>query len=227
MKMNKQMIHPFQKMLAVLLIAFSILFYSCGSDDDEVISPKPRAYFRLTFPKKEYVHYDNGECPFSFEIPAYSKMHTDNESHAEPCWLNLDFPSFNGRLHLSYKPVNGNIDGYLEQTYTMAAKHQIKASGIEEQLVSKASSHVYGLIYNIEGNAASSIQFFLTDSVQHFIRGAFYFNAVPNTDSTKPVVAFIEKDIQHLIETFQWKNFKLILPPPQKSLKSASTADHK
>jgi gliding motility-associated lipoprotein GldD len=227
MKMNKLMIHSFRKMLAVSLITFALLFYSCGSDDDEVIAPKPRAYFRLTFPKKEYVNYDNGDCPFSFEMPAYSKMNADKEQGAEPCWLNLDFPTFNGRLHLSYKPVNGNINGYLEQTYTMAAKHQIKASGIEEQLVSKTANHVYGLIYNIEGNAASSIQFFLTDSVHHFIRGAFYFNAVPNTDSTKPVVEFIQKDIQHMIETFQWKNFQPTLPLSQKSLKSTSTADHK
>jgi gliding motility-associated lipoprotein GldD len=227
MKMNKPLIHFFRNKLSLLLIAFPILFYSCGSDDDEMIAPKPRAYFRLTFPKKEYVNYENGECPFSFEIPAYSKMNVDNEANAEPCWLNLDFPSFKGRLHLSYKPVNGNINGYLEQTYSMAAKHQIKASGIEEQLVSKTSNKVYGLIYNIEGNAASSIQFFLTDSVHHFIRGAFYFNAVPNTDSTKPVVEFIQKDIQHLIETFQWKDFQIKVPLPQRPLKSTSTADHK
>ncbi len=228
MKMSKLSIISLKKVLFFLLITSSILFYSCGNDDDEeVISPKPRAYFRLTFPKKEYVQYDNGECPFTFEIPAYSKMVVDKELRAEPCWLNLDFPSFQGRLHLSYKPVEGNIDSYLEQTYTMAAKHQIKASGIEEQLVSKTSSHVHGLIYNIEGNAASSIQFFLTDSVHHFIRGALYFNAVPNTDSIKPVVDFIEKDIQHLIETFKWKDFTIALPPPQKPLKATSTATHK
>jgi gliding motility-associated lipoprotein GldD len=227
MKMNRLMIDAFRKMLTALLTAFTILLCACGSDEDEVIAPKPRAYFRLTFPKKEYMNYDNGECPFSFEIPTYSKMNADKEARAEPCWLNLDFPSFNGRLHLSYKPVNGNVDGYLEQTYSMAAKHQIKASGIEEQLVSRTSSHVYGLIYNIQGNAASSIQFFLTDSVHHFIRGAFYFNAVPNTDSTKPVVEFIQKDILHMIETFQWKNFQLSSPSPQKPSKSTSTAAHK
>jgi gliding motility-associated lipoprotein GldD len=227
MKMNKLTIHSFRKIIVVLLVIFPILFYSCGNDDDEVIAPKPRAYFRLTFPKKEYVNYDNGECPFSFEIPAYSKMNADKEPRAEPCWLNLDFPSFNGRLHLSYKTVNGNVNGYLEQTYDMAAKHQIKASGIEEQLISKTKDQVYGLIYNIEGNAASSIQFFLTDSVHHFLRGAFYFNASPNTDSTKPVVEFIQKDIQHLIETFQWKNFQLKVAPLQKPSKSTSTADHK
>lgn len=204
MKMNN---FPNIKTPALILFFFSFLVYSC-SNDDAVISPKPRIYFRLSFPQRQYVKYD-GDCPFTCEIPVYSKMNIDTDLRAEPCWLNLDFPSFQGRLHLSYKPVHGNVNGYLEQTYDMASRHQIKASGIEEQLISKDSSHVYGLIYNIEGNAASSIQFFLTDSIHHFIRGALYFNAVPNTDSIKPVVDFIGKDIQHMIETFKWKNISM------------------
>lgn len=193
-------------LFACALILMSCVFLSaCGGDDDDTIAPKPRAYFRLSFPEKKYVKYDS-ICPFTFEMPAYSKMDNDHYPGAEPCWLNLNFPTFNGTLHLSYKPVNGNIKGYLEDTYTLASKHQIKASGIEEQMISKDSNKVYGLIYDIEGNAASSIQFFLTDSTKHFIRGALYFNAVPNTDSISPVVNFIKEDIYHMIGTFKWKD---------------------
>jgi gliding motility-associated lipoprotein GldD len=182
-----------------------VLFSSCGDDDDETIAPKPRAYFRLNFPEKKYVVY-NESCPFSFERPVYSTVTADKSSRAEPCWLNLNFPTVNGTLHLSYKEVNNNIQAYLDHTYTLASKHQIKASGIEEKLVSRDSSKVYGLIYEIGGNAASSIQFFLTDSTKHFVRGALYFYAPPNTDSIAPVVDFIRKDIYHMIETFEWKN---------------------
>ncbi len=195
----------------------SCFFIACGSSDDGIISPKPRTYFRLSFPSKSYTVYNPADCPFRFEIPTYSKILIDNDANAEPCFLNLDFPSFNARLHLSYKPVNKNLNGYLEQTYSMTAKHQIKASGIEEQLVSKAASKVYGLIYNIDGNAASSIQFFLTDSTSHFIRGALYFNVAPNIDSIRPVLEFVRKDIQHLIETFEWKDQPI--SPVSKTLK--------
>ncbi len=196
--------------------SFSLLFVSficcvvylsliaCG-DGDDTIAPKPRAYFRIAFPEKKYVMYDSA-CPFKFEIPAYSQMENDKSYRAEPCWLNLNFPRFHGTIHLSYKPVNNNIQEYLEDTYTLASRHQIKASGIEEQLIAKDSDRVYGLIYRIKGNAASSVQFFLTDSVHHFIRGALYFNATPNTDSITTVVEFIEKDIQQMITTFEWKN---------------------
>ncbi len=189
-------------------IPFFLIIFSCfqftSCSDDDVTVPKPKAYFRLSFPEKKYEKYD-ASCPFTFEIPSYSKMENDKNANAEPCWLNLNFPSFNGTLHLSYKAVNDNIEGYLQDTYILASKHQIKASGIETQPFSKPKSKVYGLVYEIEGNAASSIQFFLTDSTKHFIRGALYFNAVPNTDSIKPVLTFIRKDIYRLIETFEWK----------------------
>ncbi len=208
MKMNKVSHAHYQvvSILGCLLILMSFaLLPSCGDDDDETIAPKPRAYFRLTLPEKKYVPY-NAACPFSFEIPDYTHVENDKSFRAEPCWLNLEFPSLNGKLHLTYHEVNGDIDKYLEQTYELASKHQIKASGIEEKLVSRDSSKVYGLIYEIGGNAASSIQFFLTDSTKHFIRGALYFNVAPNTDSISPVVDFVKKDIYHMIKTFEWKN---------------------
>ena len=137
-------------------------------------------------------------------------MENDKNYRAESCWLNLEFPSLNGTLHLTYHPLNGDINEYLEETNELASKHQIKASGIEEKLVFRDSSKVYGLIYEIGGNAASSIQFFLTDSTKHFIRGALYFNVAPNTDSIAPVVDFVRKDIYHMIETFEWKNAERI-----------------
>lgn len=182
-----------------------IFLCSCTSEDDETITPKPKGYFRIAFPEKKHVVYDS-VCPFKFEIPVYSKMENDHTPNAEPCWLNLQFPKFNATLHLSYKNVNGSMVKYFEDTYTLASKHQIKASGIKEQLFNNDSLKVYGLIYEIEGNAASSVQFYLTDSIKNFLRGALYFNSVPNIDSIAPVIAFIKKDIFHLIETFEWKN---------------------
>ncbi|MBN8696604.1 MAG: gliding motility lipoprotein GldD [Bacteroidetes bacterium] len=192
--------------LFFLFATVMIVLASCGGDeDDDTIAPKPRAYFRLSFPEKAYVQYDSS-CPFSFEIPQYASISKDPNALAEPCWINVDYKPFNGTLHLSYKEVKGNVNGYLDDTYELASKHQVKASRIEEELIKIDSLKVYGLLYDIGGNAASSVQFFLTDSTKHFIRGALYFNAVPNTDSIKPVVDFIKKDIYHMINTFKWKN---------------------
>jgi gliding motility-associated lipoprotein GldD len=193
-----------KKKLHFFLLLFScILVASCNSDEDE-LTPKPRGYFRIDLPEKKYQTYDS-DCPFTFETPTYSYVHKDDERNAEPCWLNIDFPQFKGRIHITYKPIKNNIHKYLEDAYVLASKHQIKASSIEEKVIRHDSLKVYGLVYDIEGNAASSLQFYLTDSTHHFLRGALYFIAPPNGDSIAPVVEFIRKDVFRLINTFRWK----------------------
>lgn len=197
-----------RRLLFSFIIIFFLPLFSCN---EEAISPKPRAYFRISFPEKKYIQYKQ-DCPFSFEIPTYSTITNDKEKDAEPCWLNLNFPSYKGTVHLTYKVLHNDIDSVLEKTYLFVAKHQIKASSIEEQVISKKASNVYGLIYSIDGNAASPLQFFLTDSVHNYIRGALYFNAIPNTDSIAPVLEFVKADIIRLIETFEWENQPTALP---------------
>lgn len=210
---NRSLILQFLKLFVIL---FSLS--ACSGDEDETITPKPRSYFRITFPEKKYLLYDS-VCPFKFQIPLYSHIENDKHQNAEPCWINLEFPTLNATLHLSYKQVNNNLNEYIDNSFTLASKHQIKASGIREQLVSNDTTKVYGLIYDIGGNAASRFQFFLTDSTSHFLRGSLYFNAVPNNDSLKPALDFIREDLYHLIQTFEWKNTKP--SAPSKTTKTA------
>jgi gliding motility-associated lipoprotein GldD len=195
-----------KKTLAFVAIAFMLIVSACDNDD-ETFSPRPRGYPRVTFPEKSYIVYD-GDCPYMFEIPEYSYISIDQHKGAEPCWLNLNFPQFRATIHLSYKPVNNNIAQYLEDSHVFANKHQIKATGLEEIPILRDSAHVYGLIFDISGNTASNLQFYMTDSTQHFLRGALYFNCVPNVDSLKIVIDFIKKDVLHLIHSTRWKSPK-------------------
>ncbi len=179
--------------------------FSCSSDDeDDAYVPKPKGYYRIAFPEKHYQLYDSA-CPFTFEYPKYSKIEYDKHPMAEPCWINLELPYFKATLHLSYKLVNNNVAKYIEDSRSFANKHQVKSLGIDETLIIRDSSKVYGLVYDIEGNTASSLQFYVTDSTHHFIRGALYFNVKPNIDSAKIVLEFLRKDIMHMIQSLQWK----------------------
>jgi len=189
---------------SVVLILLSSMFLSACGDDDEIGTPRPRGYFRITFPEKEYMKY-NESCPFTFDMPKYSSIVPDTKGDAQACWINVEFSRYRGILHLSYKPVNNNIASYLEDSRTLAIKHQQKADAIDEKRVINDSAKVYGLIYDIEGNAASNVQFYLTDSTKHFIRGALYFTAAPNKDSLAPVIGFIREDVFRLIDSFRWK----------------------
>lgn len=189
--------------LFLLLITFFCLsLFSCENDD---YIPKPRGYFRIDFPEKRYTSYLASHCGFGFEVPVYSMVMPDKSNFAEPCWINIDFPIQRGTLHLSYKKVNNDVSKFTEDARSLVYKHTVKAEAIEEEFISYPDKKVYGTIYHIEGNAASSLQFYITDSTTHFIRGALYFNVVPNKDSIAPVAEFINADIYHLLETFQWK----------------------
>lgn len=196
----------FSKLLPVILACvFIFSFSSCDDEDDEVYAPKPKGFFRIDFPEKNYHLYDS-TCPYSFEIPNYSFINNDKHKGADPCWINVNFPKFNAQLHLSYKEIHNNLDTILAESRDLAIKHQIKATGLDETIIIRDSAKVYGLVYDISGNTASNVQFYITDSTKHYMRGALYFNSVPNIDSMKIVVDFLRKDIVHLIQTFNWKN---------------------
>jgi gliding motility-associated lipoprotein GldD len=193
------------KLLRILFLIVLFLCFIISCDDNEqVYSPKPRGYPRISFPEKKYQMWSDN-CPYQFEIPVYSRMQRDKHMGAEPCWLNLEFPQFKATVHLSYKAVHNNLDKYLDDSHQFANKHQIKATGLDEVVVLRDSADVYGLLFDIAGNTASSLQFYLTDSTKHFLRGALYFNSVPNIDSLKVVVDFIKQDVLHLINTTSWQ----------------------
>ncbi len=175
-------------------------FFGCNSTP----IPKPRGYFRLEFPEKQYKSFDS-IFPYKFYYPVYGKVIMDNQGGAEKYWINIDFPRYKARIHISYKSVNGNIDNLIEDVRTLAYKHTIKADAINEKVFSNPERKVYGILYDIKGNAASSYQFYVTDSAKHFLRGALYFNVHPNKDSLSPAIDFFGKDMRYLIESLEWK----------------------
>ncbi len=183
----------------------ALLFLTACQNHD--YSPKPKAYFRIVFPKKDYTTFTK-PVPFSFEYPTYATVEQDQSRDAQKNWYNLHFTQFNGFLHLTYYDVSGKgeYDEMVEDARKLAFKHTIKASAIDQRIINYPNRKVYGIYYAIEGNTASSVQFFLTDSAKHYFRGALYFNERPQYDSIAPVVKFIKQDIDTLIATFKWKN---------------------
>ncbi len=187
--------------------ALAILFVSLLglSSCDEYFQPKPRGYFRIHLPEKSYAPIQQ-KLPYSFDIPLYATLEKDNEPYAEKYWNNIIFPSFNAKIHLSYKAIKNNLPKLLEDAHKLVNKHIPKANAINERIYLDKEKGVYGVTYSIKGaEAASPFQFYLTDSTHHFLRGALYFNVRPNNDSLAPVIDFLQKDIQKLIESFEWK----------------------
>lgn len=184
-----------------ILLLFLLMVTACQQN----YVPKPRGYFRIELPVKAYREMDS-TLPYSFSYPVYCTITPDTYAPNEPTWINVEFPTLNAKLHLSYKKINNNLAKYLDDTHMLVSKHIPKATAIEESQISNPEHQMFGTIYKIQGSEAASVyQFYVTDSVHHFMRGALYFNSEPNNDSLAPVIDFVSKDIEHIIETLRWK----------------------
>lgn len=185
------------------IVAILILMVACNSD----YTPKPKGYFRIALPEKRYTLLDS-TLPYSFEYPTYARITNDPLSPEETTWINLEMSVLKGRIHISHKPLpdKKSLIQYTEDSRTLAYKHIAKASAIDQIAINDPARKVYGLVYEIKGmGAASPYQFYLTDSTKHFLRGSLYFDVSPNNDSLSPVITFVQKDIQRIIETLKWK----------------------
>ncbi len=186
-------------------LIIALLFALANTSCQQKSKPKQREYFRITFPNKEVVNFDT-LYPYKFQYPKYANIKIDTDINTEPFWININFNSFNANVHVSYKKIENNLEQLLQDSRTLVYKHVVKADAIEEIMINKTADKVYGIIYYIKGNAATPVQFFVTDSTKHFLRASLYFNVYPNKDSLAPAISFLTTDIEKIIETFQWKN---------------------
>lgn len=178
---------------------------SCNSD----FTPKPKGYFKIDFPKKQYQVFQQAGYPYTFEYPVYANVIKDSsffgEATENPWWINIDYPQFNGRVHVSYKQIGLNkLDKLVNDAFTMTNKHNLKAYSIDDSII-VTPNNIHGMFFKVSGNVATANQFFLTDSATHFLRGALYFDATPNEDSLGIVNRFVLDDLKHMINTFKWK----------------------
>lgn len=189
------------KYLAFLLLLL-IICVSCGSEP----TPKPRAFLRLDYPQPSYVKVSSG-LPFTFERNELSDAVTDIKvaRDEKSIGVNVTYPSLKGTIYLTYKKVDAqNLEPYLIDAQSITQKHTQKADAITEQPYIDNINKVYGMFYEVGGNAASQSQFYVTDSINHFVTGSLYFYAKPNYDSILPAAHYLKRDIQHLMETIKW-----------------------
>jgi gliding motility-associated lipoprotein GldD len=190
----------------VFIVLFQMLIAACNSD----YPYRPRGYFKIDLPQKSYQKFERPGFPYTFEYPSYAHIIQDTaffEQRPEnPFWINVDFPQFGGRIHLSYKPIGrNNYDSLVNDAFTLSYKqHTYKASAIEPEPFTTPAGNG-GVYFSLRGNTATANQFFISDSTKHFLRGALYFSATPNEDSLRPVNEFLRKDVEHLINTVQWR----------------------
>jgi len=170
----------------------------------KVSAPKPYGYYRIAIPDTSYVAFDTRfpDWPYSF---ALSKNAIPQPRQDEPYWLNIYYPSLDATVHCSYKPVRHNLRELTNDALEFVYRNASFANAIPEREYSHPEADVYGVLFDLEGNTASSCQFFITDSTRHFFRASVYCNCPPNADSLAPVYEYLRKDVIRMVETFEWR----------------------
>jgi gliding motility-associated lipoprotein GldD len=192
-------------------IAMIIVFLGASFGCRHIFVPKPRGHFRIDLPAHQYMLFnEKGErqktLPLSFEYPVYGNLTFHEEHGSDPGWFNIEFPYYKAKIYLTYKDVHNDLDSLLDQSYDLNVKYHVsKADAIKEQVISNEDNKVFGILYDLKGNTASAVEFYVTDSLSHYLRGSLYFASEPNADSLAPVIDFFRGDIMHLIETLKWK----------------------
>ena len=176
-------------------IISAILFCGCKND----VVPKPSGHLRLDYPVAEYASFEN-HCPYAFDLNSDAII-----TEKSACNFTIDYPKMKATIHLSYKPVSGNINTLLRDAQKLTYEHVIKADDIVEQPFINSDNKVYGMFYQVQGNAATNAQFYVTDSTKHFVAGSVYFYAKPNFDSIMPAASYIKNDMRAIMESMHWK----------------------
>lgn len=200
------------KMKTIILLLHCFIISLVTTSCKETYTPKREGYFRIDFPKeRKFTTYDCDVCPFTFEYPVYGSIQKDSndikEMHDHPCWFNIIFPEYKGKIYLSYTKIDAAnpLDKLIKDSYKLTFKHTVKADYIDETPIRGKQSNVSGILYDVGGNAASGVQFYVTDSSKHFLRGSLYFYASPNADSIAPSIQYFRKDVEHVIESLKWR----------------------
>lgn len=153
---------------------------------------------RLEYPEPKYIETDLGY--FSFERNGNTNLKVESKKG-----ITLDYPLMKGSIYFTYKEVSDNLNNLLSDAQKLSYEHVAKADNISEQPFVDNKNKVYGMYYEVFGDAASQSQFYVTDSTNHFVTGSLYFYAKPNYDSIQPAAAYLQKDIKHIMETLRWK----------------------
>ena len=190
-------------MKKIIIPLFALFLTGCKDD----YLPKPQAYLRLEYPSPKYERSDI-PVPFEFDKNTLSEPITSitSESNGQSLGVTINYPELKGTIYLTYKKVDDNLIDLLRDTQTLTQKHTLKADAIESNLFENPNKHVYGMFYEVGGNAASQSQFYATDSLNHFISGSLYFYAKPNYDSLYPAAVYLKNDIKRIMESLEWKD---------------------
>ena len=187
-----------------ILFLISILVLSCGQNP---YLPKPKGYNRIDLPAHEYTALADS-FPYQFEYSKHARILKDSSWITERYWIDIFYPAMDANIQLPYKPIK-NKAALMQETfsdsYKLTSQHNVKAYAIDEKVLELPNGD-FASFTELEGEVPTQLQFHVSDSTAHFLRGALYFKTATKNDSLAPVIRYLKEDVLHLLETLEWND---------------------
>lgn len=185
----------------LILISLGFALISCG---EEQFTPKPPTYLRLELPDAKYRDYED-ECGYSFKLNEnYTVEKAPVQDESFTCHRRIQLGALNGTVFFRFINMTEPVAYYINNSIDEVEVHQVKATNIQDKQIVRQEDRVFGTVFELQGDVATPFQFYLTDSTERFIYAEILFNSRPNYDSLKPSLEYLKKDLDTLLQTFEW-----------------------
>jgi gliding motility-associated lipoprotein GldD len=191
-----------RRILGKVVMIICVLLLICACDTE--YTPKRKGYNRLDLPTHEYQGLPD-TLPYYFEYSKHAQLLRDTSYISDKNWIEIYYPKLLANIHITYVSLDDtDLKELIEDAYFLTSKHQIKATAISDNILITRSGKTVS-IAELEGDVPSQFQFYTTDSVRHFFRGALYFNTKVQNDSLAPAIEYVKLDVMNLLNTLNWR----------------------
>jgi gliding motility-associated lipoprotein GldD len=188
-------------MSRIFIVCCSFLLAACNQE----YLPKPKGYNRIDLPSHEYVSMVDS-MPYSFDYSKHAVLLQNKSWITERYWIDIQYPEMNANVQITYKAISNQdklTQEYVTDSYRLTAQHNVKAYAIEEVIMELPNGD-FASVSTLEGEIPTPLQFHVTDSSQHFLRGALYFEVATKNDSLAPVIDYLKEDVLQMLRTLKW-----------------------
>ena len=185
------------KIISLYLIFFTIF---CSCDDGNL--PKQRAFLRIEFPEPKYITQKEIKSPIDF----YYNLSAADINVINTKQFSINYPKMNLVVDMSLNKIYKAEDlenNFRDFSLTLET-HAKKSNGMFIREYEDLNSEVYAKIFELRGDVATPIQFYLTDSISNFIKGSLNLKFKSKYDSIFPTIQYVKNDILVLVESLKW-----------------------
>ena len=185
-----------------ILFLFSLFLFHFSCDETNYL-PREKGFLRLEFEKPTYDTFSSEASKLNFIFNnAYSSFEIVSDEK-----IVLKYKDIKIDLVLSDVELE-NLSSFEESIrnfYVFLEPHRKKSNQISIKEFKSVDNKRFAKVFEMRGPVASPLQFYVTDSINHFLFGSMNVMVKSNYDSIYPSIMYVKNDIFSIIESVNWE----------------------